>query len=191
MAAGNHRFLPAPPVVDGLLPFDPAIPRQGFQDQRMVRNLSRRPLYYSGSRSARSSHASAIVSRRVLSTVSGLLFANVRQWAAKARYSLLLRMGSNPRLFDPILHCDINRRSPCWQHSIPCPNRTAGVFREGRGRQEEPRDGTQRCTQRLLRPNQRHQNLKRMAAWPQPHRLHQWPLFTAPPAHLTREYHCG
>jgi len=48
-------------------------------------------------RSARSNHASAIVSRRVLSTVFGLFFANVRQWTAKARYSLLLRMGQNPR----------------------------------------------------------------------------------------------
>jgi hypothetical protein len=36
-------------VVEGLLPFGPAIPRQRFQDQRMVRNLSRRPLHYSGS----------------------------------------------------------------------------------------------------------------------------------------------
>ena len=77
----------------------------------MARNLSRRPLHYSGSPVRKVEPRSAIVSRRVLSTVSGLLFANVRQWAAKARYSLLLRMGSNPRLFDPILHCDVNRSS--------------------------------------------------------------------------------
>jgi hypothetical protein len=46
-----------------------------------------------------------------------------------------LTHGVKSPLFDPILHCDISRRSPCWQHSIPCPNRAERHARKrGRGR---------------------------------------------------------
>jgi hypothetical protein len=48
MAAGKP-FPSVSPSRRRLLPFSPAIPTQSFQDQRMVRNLSRRPLHYSGS----------------------------------------------------------------------------------------------------------------------------------------------